>query len=526
MADANGRERHHARRSSFRKTLADHAESGLPSEYLDQLEQKRKQLDESIHKYIAAKEREYRNFERDLKLQHKQTQEKDKESAKLRRASSEAAAAARQDHNGQESPRIPGKQQVVDQLVAAGLRRDQLGQPVAVAVVDDENTSPTLETSKLDSSKTAAGLTDRRASLERDKEFVGVFTPAFLPALDNKAPNNAHAHAPSERASSAPPEANTTPDRNTADLPRAESEPIVGAKPKRPAELSFIHRNSSSGSSTEGKLASALKSPTQPARAKRKRVSIAVGDVIVAPSDNVPHEMSSNNSTPSHSRARSPASDRDQSPLANTSAPRISEPETLPPPMVDPKPVQNGMIVEKSPLSPATETVAPALPAPASSSLDPDGDLFDLQDDEDDRRVPTSDEDHSESGDEITGRIHRNVAVDDEVYDPEAGLVDGNDNPGDHAEHVEFIPGSAVASQQPTNPGFRRPSATFDPVYRGANYESAEHSAVVNDIYGSSYSRPNKGSFNAGSLGESFMAQNAERMMRDRGAREQPQVRS
>ena len=58
MSDKGGRDGL-TRRSSFRKSLADAA---LPSNYLEELEEKRRQLDESIHKYIASKEREYKNF--------------------------------------------------------------------------------------------------------------------------------------------------------------------------------------------------------------------------------------------------------------------------------------------------------------------------------------------------------------------------------------------------------------------------------------------------------------------------------
>ena len=59
------------RRSSSRKSLS---ETTLPQEYLDKLEEKRKLLDESIHKYIAAKEREYKHFQKELKQQYKLSQ--------------------------------------------------------------------------------------------------------------------------------------------------------------------------------------------------------------------------------------------------------------------------------------------------------------------------------------------------------------------------------------------------------------------------------------------------------------------
>ena len=51
--------------------------------------------------------------------------------------------------------------------------------------------------------------------------------------------------------------------------------------------------------------------------------------------------------------------------------------------------------------------------------------------------------------------------------------------------------------------------------------------AVENEVYGSSYNRPNtKGSFTPGSLGESYMARHAEEMMKLRMAQQQTQVKS
>ncbi|KAF2163399.1 hypothetical protein M409DRAFT_57673 [Zasmidium cellare ATCC 36951] len=512
------------RRQSFRKTLVD---AGLPQEYLDALEQKRRQLDESIHKYIAAKEREYKQYEKELRQQYKLAQ--DKEIVKPRRTSWEST----QDIAG--SPRLQGQQQsVVDVLLAAGLKRDQIGHSVAVAVVDDDGT-PTLE-----AKSSMAGMTDRRASIERDKEFVGVFTPAFLPALENKAQST---NAAAERGSSAPPPSSAGIEQGSDQdrVHRAHSDSVVQAQGKRPAHLQLVERTSSSGSSADGKLTSALKSPTHASRQpKRKRVSIAVGNSIVAPSDNVPVDLSSNNHTPSHSRTRSPASERDSGP---TSAARAVDslkdaqkqaestailPETS-------QPLTNGKFpVEKAPSPITTPSAQPSPPPPArASQIDADGDLFDLDDEDDEpsaKPEPIPDDPLS-SEDDITGRVSRNPHFldDGDIYDPNAGIISEPEEPEDnhdHADHIEFMPGSANASQQPTNPGFRRPSVSIDPVYAGENYARAEHSAIVNEVYGSSYVRPaSKGSFTAGSLGESFMARNAE-MLRNRAPQDESQVRS
>lgn len=528
-------ERGLTRRQSFRRVRADNS---LPDEYLELLEQKRKQLDESIHKYIASKERDFKTFERDLRQQYKQDkQEQNQDGSRAARASLEAT------NNGAGSPQLRAQQQqqpqsVVDALLAAGMNREHIGQPLSVAVVDADG-SPRLE------AKSAAGLIDRRASIERDKEFVGVFTPAFLPALDNKASPNS-SNMP-ERAESAPPGQSKETEQPT--IIRAHSDHVVQAKAKRPVQLQLSQRTSSSGSSADGKLTSALKSPTQGTKPKRKRVSLAVGDSIVKPSDSVPTSLLNNNRTPSHSRTRSQSSDPERgpsidakvaegngtkeveqqtttSPQAPASVPVV--PTVMPPKTNDqrtPAATSTSIPNGKAAMAPSSPLSRP--PARPPVDIDPDGDLFDLEEEDMMPNGAADAQDLSDEDGDIAGRVDRKLSIygDDDIS---AELSSEAEPEEDRAEHVEFMPSSANASQQPTNPGFRRPSATLDPIYSGADYNRAEHSAVVNDVYGSSYNRPpTKGSFTSGSLGESFMARNAQHMRERSGSKsyEQPQVR-
>ncbi|USW51916.1 hypothetical protein Slin15195_G052350 [Septoria linicola] len=521
MAESAGRDGS-SRRQSFRRSLADAA---LPDDALERLEAKRRQLDDSIHKYIASKEREYKSFEKEEIHRHKLgvTQS----DSRPRRASSEST----QDNAA--SPQLPGQQQnVVDALLSAGLRRENIGQPHSVAVVDEDGSEPTLV-----ARPSLAGLTDRRASLERDKEFIGVFTPTFLPALEQ---NRGVGNSPT-RADAAPPGASMSGHTTAAEsenLQRAHSDSLVQAKQKRPIQLQLASRTSSSGSSADGgsRLPSALKSPTHP-RPKRKRVSLALGDAIVAPSDNVPITLGSNNSTPSHSRTRSPASERNgsskPSTAASTSSPRDSpqqaESATAPfsslaqATMTSQLPHRLGNSKGKQSVENGRSSTKPS---PLSSRPDVDRDL-DFALDEDDM-IPdggASSQVSRDRAEEIMGRIKR--PDEDTTYRPSEEMIseesEPRSSPDGHAEHIEFHPGSV---QQTGNPGFRRPSVSADPVYTGRNYDQAEHNAVTNEIYGSSYARPRKGSFTAGSLGESFMATNAARMMKDRRPSEQAQVRS
>ena len=505
------------RRSSFWKTLND---SALPPDYLDALEQKRKQLDESIHKYIASKEREYKQYEKDLKQQHRVAQGQDgTNDAPKRRTSSESTQDGGHNITWLEAERASA----VDALLAGSSGKDSDRHVVS----SEEVALPSQNRSAL------AGLRDRRASLERDKDFEGVFTPPYLSALDDRYTRLL------ERTTSAPQVlTKQDPEEHANSMERANSDSVVQAKPKRPSELALAHRTSSSGSSADGRLASAMKSPTQIPRPKRKRVSLAVGDSIVAPSDNVPVALS-HNSTPSHSRIRSPVLER-AVPAVMKGVSSVEQPESFPiaaalqkaeqltpanPPSSEDKDLQSR--------APAAIQASPSRnrrPDARSSNIDPDGDLFDLDDESDIPHDESSNDEIEgtlESEDEIAGRVGREEDSDGERYDPEAGIIPEPEDGTDSAvPYLAFGPSSAVASQQPTQPGFRRPSVVHDPVFLGDDYEAAEEDAVEEDVYGSSFNKPSKGSFTAGSLGESYMEKNAEERVRLRGARQQTQVRS
>lgn len=533
-----------ARRPSFRRTLREN-EGALPTEYLDLLEQKRKQLDESIHKYIAAKEREYKQYERDVKQQLRSSGQGSNGNGGNGRRSSAAAEEGKG---------------AVDALMNAGQRRSVRDGGSAVEGVEVMD-RPAL-----------AGLTDRRTSEERDKEFVGLFTPPFLPAIDGKEAS------PKERRGSAPPKVEAgnrsgTPER-AAPILRSESDTAAHPRVKRPAHLQLAQRTSSSGSSADGKLTSAMKSPSHAQqRPKRKRVSLAVGDTIVAPSDNVPSALSIS-STASHSRTRSPETEREPLPVlsagpavsqdfASSGAPPVTIISTVTKqggsdasaaPAATPLP-QPSRVPTLSASAASNNTVSNNATASSSSKVDPDGDLFDLEDDSDppsshqassDEADPnleeTDDADDSEST--ITGRLG-SVSVsyptdpagqpgeidpdgqgpETLLYDPEGGLLPpptsstptiSRSVPTASAlgASISSNPGfSPHSSRQPTSPGFRRPSVAADPIFSGEDgeYVEEEIKAATEEIYGSSFTRPGKGSFGTGSLGESYMMRFAER---------------
>ena len=543
------------RRPSFRKTLRDN-EAALPESALRQLEEKRRQLDDSIHKYIAAKEREYKQFEKDVRQQAKANpvlngQQEAGPDVNAVEGLSRTRTSSDSMQSTASSPAFPGSS-AVDALMATGLRRDAPGQLNG----DGHPSSSTSPTRR------------RRSSAEREKDFVGLFTPSFLPAIEDK---RSRQH---ERTSSAPGTVEPSSGNSLANaagnpLTRAGSDTAILSRAKRPAHLQDGRRTSSSGSSIDGKLlTSVLKSQGTPLKPK-KRVSLAVGDSIVAPSDNVPLVLS-NSSTPSHSRSRSPVNDLD--PEANVPGTSTTDFAKQPPATfaLRGENTMSGLLALASEQSnelpaPGRAPAAPGLAATGASlsrspsRIDPDGDLFDLEE-ESDAPIPQIEDDGLDSameGDDdavpaVGGRIEpshvvpeQNVASmsesrietdEHEYYDQEAGVVPEPDpivttpvlgGEDEQAVHLEYSRGASASSQQPTSPGFRRPSVVSDPVFRGIDYEGAETRAANEEIYGSSYSRPpTKGSFTAGSLGESYMARHAEEMMRMRMAKQQQDVKS
>ncbi|KAK0366995.1 hypothetical protein LTR59_000346 [Friedmanniomyces endolithicus] len=549
-----------ARRPSFRKTLREHEDS-LPAEYLEALEQKRKQLDESIHKYIAAKEREYKQYEKELK----QTTKNDAGS-QATTAAVPAPPSASANGNGVAAPTkrrtssestqsatspflAPQPHGAVDTLLASGLRR----QPVSPVMEEDSGGGGADRPG-------SANLKDRRASAEREKDFVGLFTPQFLPLIDHKDESTP------KRTESAPsnvqPSSRTTVPVGAPSLSKADSESAMYAKYKRPVHLQLAKRTSSSGSSADGKLASAMKSPQHSMqRPKRK-----LGDSIVAPSDIVP-VATKHSTTPSHSRTRSPETEREKVPIMNPGA--IASVDFAKQPAQAPATPFNSTTFAKpaprhdEPHQPSRAPANAASIAPTSRrSIDPDGDLFDLEDESD---HPMGDFDSAIESEEdaapgITGRVAHSHAPEDRheipvpsprtqsgepfTYDPEAGLIPEeptsdtsptfkpDPNQPLHlgsrpSASAAFFSPSSNSSHQPTpSPGFQRPTAASDPVFRSRDYYAEYREAADEELYGSSFSRPaTKGSFTGGSLGESFMAKHAEEMMRTRGGKKEMAVR-
>ncbi|KAF2148282.1 hypothetical protein K461DRAFT_297715 [Myriangium duriaei CBS 260.36] len=220
--------------------------------FLEEVEAKRRQLDEQIHRYVKQKEREFKLFERDARIKHR------------------SAGPARPDSSGNSNSPRAGSISSSSAISAA---------------TSPELSGKTLHPSALGSNPRS----DRaRSSKDREAEFVGVFTPSYLPLLNNKGePQKASSDVTASTSAPAavvPVKTLAVPDEPT--LHRANSDPLDDKNAQK-HRIKLEKRTSSSGSESRN-LVSALKSPAaQPRLPKRKRVSLIVGDEVVAPSDNV-----------------------------------------------------------------------------------------------------------------------------------------------------------------------------------------------------------------------------------------------
>lgn len=573
-----------ARRPSFRRTLREYQDV-LSPEHLEALEEKRKQLDDSIHRFIAAKEREFKQYEKDLRQ-------------RVKTAHGSPALAAWQNGHGPSQAHAEGAASgalsMSKRRTSSESTQDTLASsphtlaptpPAAIALSSSgsrrDSNNYAIDEDLSEGQAAMSGLTDRRSSVEREKDLIGLFTPSYLTAIAGLDDRDGG------RRESAPPKLDLSDKDNLwhshPPLPRPESDSAVQAKGKRPAHLQVASRTSSSGSSADGKLASAMKSPTHAVRrVGTKRVSLALGDSIVKPSDSVPEAAKNNSTTSSHSRPRLPFADREGTEFVGFASIDFAKQPTLLHQDTNTGSAMNGafstaekaMNVSRSPSQepPATLHVNASPPPPlpsltsipkSKSQIDTDGDLFELDPEETDVPLPPEAEAESEAEEEIesgedlpnstvTGRLVGRSGSEQQVagripaphlkageaslYDLEIGLVPAPEDASVTIEkqndgntvHIELCPSSANASRQPMDPGYRRPSVVRDPQWEGSDYEVAEEQAVTEDVYGSSYICPSsKGSFTAGSVGESFMAQNAAKMMKLRMKQQREQdVRS
>lgn len=491
--------------------------------FLEEVDTKRRQLDEQIHRYIKQKDREFKLFERDARIKYRN------------------AGTARQPSH-------------------AGAGPSKSGRPAATngntVITADDSASETTgdHTEKQDALQARSqprladnGLRDPQVAREREADLLGVFTPSFLPLLSTQLaddrPPSAPASLPAHIYTSALASFPTPLDRM---LHRANSDP-VDEKDIKQTRIKLEKRTSSSGSESKN-LVSVLKSPAANARGpKRKRVSLVVGDDIVAPSDNVnslytpdddnqlehaehvecvdfgtdrtsptiPEESINKNLKPNHVNTSHT--------LKGSREPVEQTPEAAPP-ATSQRPISalaSALATERrssltSHLPPQIVTTAPTKPEP---------DVFNFSDTElagEDHadRPPSDIEDVSDVSPAPSPAPPEDVGQVTPRAPPARSIPPARvEMPARPTRPVPKLRTSSSSSSQPVSPGFSRPSVKDDPVFpMGENVTTPE--IEQNEIYGSMSASM---SLRAGSLGESFMERNAEELKKS-GKRRQSQT--
>lgn len=454
--------------------------------FLKELDEKRKQLDEQIHKFIAQKEREFQRYEQEMRKKYLISQANDSSQAGPVVALNPTVAQAVPDHVS-EPPRLSTQ---------------------SSAIVEDNHESVR---SKIDRKSANSGLEDIRPSYEREKDFMGLFTPSFLPLLDGKPELNRSPSAPvltdASQADLLP------PDRQQ--LQRANTEPLLNASGNvRPGSG---QRTPSSGS--EG-LVSALKSSAERKTPKPMRVRIKLGDdqPTVRPADDV-------------------SAEEEHAPVRQAEAMHHSRKQDDPDrfkPVQEPKLQQVPVDVfpNNRNLSSLTQGLAsrPSDPLMIATTdrrpldkVDDLGDLaspFPLDEEVSEAQAPESDDWEVDFQEDI-GKVPQSESLDHSMnsLDDTMSPVRSPPKPdilGGFGTPILKIRSSSSSSGQPILPGFSRPTVRDDPKFDLAleEIENTQDSTQSSSFY-DSFARPSLSKNTmTGSLGESYMQRNAEEMMR------------
>ncbi|KAI4720613.1 hypothetical protein E4T48_03112 [Aureobasidium sp. EXF-10727] len=460
------------RQASRRRSLEVVAEAqGDIDGFVKELDQKRRQLDDQIHKFIAQKEREFKLYERELRTRYRS-------------------------------------------LPAPSLQTPGNASP---------NTAPADPLANVaDTNRDARGTSEK--DHERESELLGLFTPAYLPLLENRPSGPG-------RSPSAPVLGDTAdsaaivPDRQP--LQRANTDP-AGDNKIPSSRRSLGPRTPSSGSDQGRSLVSALKSPSAgPRLSNKKRVSLIVGDAVVAPSDNIFSGVNRDSTL-------RPDDEVDAQHIEVQTPAQPTQPETR-----EPTPPRSPSINENesgAPQSPQTSSQpgglslgfasaarGPNIPQePLQTKISSDGDLelaspFSMDEEFDDSGPP---EMYTTQIEDIDTDV--DSGLDSESTLRAASPASSGDRDSSPASHpsslnipISSIGTSSSSSAQPISPGFSRPSVREDPQL-DLDDQVPEEMPAQGSLYGS-FSRPSYSKQQTvGSLGESFMQRNAEKLMRRR----------
>ncbi|PNS18288.1 hypothetical protein CAC42_7657 [Sphaceloma murrayae] len=472
--------------------------------FLEEVELKRRQCDEAVHRYIKQKDREVKMHERDTRVKYRNAalERQSGRSSPASSRSSRAAATNGHAHAAQDS--------VLEDTEAATNRQGVLQARSQPHVADN-------------------GLKDPQVARDREADLLGLFTPTFLPLLSTKPAHQQSSSVPASLSALTRPSALSSiraPFEQT--LHRANSDP-VDEKDVKQTRIRLEQRTSSSGSESKS-LVSVLKSPAANARVPtRKRVSLVVGDDIVAPSDNI-NALYSPDDDQQFDHAEHVERIDMAEPRLNPRIPekhsdsdgRTSPPTKLGQEMEDrdrvEKTTEAALSLTKSPspvsgissaLATERKSSLKSKPAPMPKVISrPEPDVFNFSDNE--LRGEQADRPPSDVEDASDISPVRSPAPPTDIRRPPPPIIQtpparAADIP---ARSVSKLHTSSLSSSQPATPGFSRPSVKDDPMFPlGADVSDPE--IEQNEVYGSLGASL---SLKASSLGESFMERNAEEL--------------
>lgn len=468
--------------------------------FLEELEVKRKQLDEQIQRYIKQKDRDFKIFERDLRTKYRSKPAKQKD------------AVVENSEEPAYSPTATNDAKSTSKDVSEPNDRD------------NHVSSPNGKSSP-----------DPKAVQKREAELLGLFTPDYLPLLGKESSN------PTERSPSAPPQLGSLDSREIPapdPLLRAHSDSIVvAASPLSPERLRIENRSLSGGLEPIKPLVGVLRAPTGQARLPKKRVSLVVGDEIVIPSDDVPTspppprvtslpEMSGNTLKTQSSHADDTTNNVPLRANSFSSGERIEG--------LSSRQFQNHDSPSQHPIMPISALSSSLARTPAVAGEEDDLEMespFAMDDDPAPREknpwiepMPRMVDHEAETDSDFQDRAEQ---IEDVQLGSSATPIQSPlSTTGTQRSPSSVLPTPSVsisrvrtsssASLQPVSPGFSRPSVTEDPQFLFADQDDGTTPEIEDNKSYGSFSQSGSYMDRQGSLGESFMMRNAAEMMRRR----------
>ena len=289
---------------------------------LVRLDSKRRQLDEEIAEFKAAKHADYRNYEQMLREYYESTHELPEETEQERRLHEQAYGRPEQQATARALATPPNSQQKEQTKDTQARKPGPITLPNRpISVLQDADSTSRSKTSPAGSPgpPQPQSVTGKRLSHEHEKEFRGVFTPNYLPFLDDKT-NGKDRRNSSELLEASTLGTSESPNANRGHVaglsssaeyhhPPMTSPPAPLTRPLSasvPQEESLGHRRASSSGTNIANRRSSLRNKKEPR--SPKRVLFNIDNTVVSPSTS-PIAQRANSTTPTKASRGSESND-------------------------------------------------------------------------------------------------------------------------------------------------------------------------------------------------------------------------